>query len=285
MIGFDSQACGHFTSGGTLANFEALWRTIVKLDRRLALYLHALEKKVKVNLMEVLLSKKELPNVEYLEKYSLLSLGPWSFGEVYSKISGEKFRGPVVLIPGNKHFSWEKAVSIMGLGLDSFWSIRLDENGHLDVDHLRELIEKALAEKRPITMIVSVCGTTELGEVDPINRVSDLLNNYKTNRGFYFWHHVDAAYGGYYASLLHNSDSNHLLGKNVILALKALSTVQSVTLDPHKLGYIPYSCGAFLACDAEHYQFRGFRAEYLIGKNRSRWPFTIEGSRSGASST
>ncbi|HAJ03440.1 MAG TPA: hypothetical protein DCL55_09410, partial [Brevundimonas sp.] len=44
MLGYDpAQAQGHFTSGGTVANFEAVWRARYRLDHWLALALHISE--------------------------------------------------------------------------------------------------------------------------------------------------------------------------------------------------------------------------------------------------
>src|SRR5690606_42016510 len=44
MVGYDpAGAEGHFTSGGTVANFEAVWRARYRLDHWLALALHVSE--------------------------------------------------------------------------------------------------------------------------------------------------------------------------------------------------------------------------------------------------
>ncbi len=254
MLGFGPEARGHFTSGGTMANFEALWRAIVRMDREI----------------------KDQTGL------SFLALGPWTFGREFERISGQPFNGPVVLVPNNKHFSWVKAVSLMGLGDEAFWPVALDHEGRLCPRDLRAKIEQAQKENRPILMVVSVAGTTEMGEVDPVNEVQDLLDEQGKNK---IWHHVDAAYGAYYASLLDGGELESRLSKPVAKALRAIRRADSVTLDPHKLGYVPYACGAFIARDEEHYRTRHFFADYLHDKNRSRWAFTLEGSRSGAGVT
>ncbi|HMN68219.1 MAG TPA: pyridoxal-dependent decarboxylase [Bdellovibrionales bacterium] len=256
MIGFPPSARGHFTSGGTLANFEALWRALGKFDR----------------------AQNERYGV------SLLSLGPWRFADRYLEITGRKFKGPVVLVPGNKHFSWEKAVSLMGLGDEGFWPVALDEQGRLSLEDLRAQMEKSIAEDRPVLMVVSVAGTTEMGEVDPVDQVQALLEEYR-ERGIDVWHHVDAAFGGYYRTMIADESLSGRLSSSVRAALTALSKVDSITLDPHKLGYVPYACGAFIARDGDHYRTRGFSAAYLKDDNQSRWSFTLEGSRSGAGVT
>ncbi len=256
MLGFPNTVQGHFTSGGTLANFEALWRAIVRFDQRM---------------------KDEL-------NLSLLDLGPWEFAARYFEKTNKQFRGPVVLVPQNKHFSWEKAVSLMGFGAAGFQPIALDREGRLCLRDLTEKIEIAQKNEQPILMLVSVAGTTEMGEVDPIDRVQDLLDSYRV-KGLDIWHHVDGAYGGYYCSLLDQREFEAKLDPRVSRAFRAIRRVDSVTLDPHKLGYVPYSCGAFLARNEEHYTTRSFGAAYLLDNNSSRWAFTLEGSRSGAGVT
>src|SRR5690606_32653854 len=63
-----------------------------------------------------------------------------------------------------------------------------------------------------------------------------------------------------------------------------IASADSVTLDPHKLGYVPYACGAFLVRDAERYAVSGFAAPYLdrpeLGDGK--WSSALEGSRSAA---
>ena len=256
MLGFDADAKGHFTSGGTVANFEALWRAIVRLDRTMT------------------------------DQFglSLLKLGPWTFAAEFERLMGRRFLGPVVLVPNNKHFSWEKAISLMGLGDEAFWPVALDDDGRLCPDDLRERIETARRQHRPVAMVVSVAGTTEMGEVDPIGSVQDILDEYRQT-GLDIWHHVDAAYGGYYTTLLDGGELEAKMSPRVAAGFRAIRRVDSVTLDPHKLGYVPYACGAFVARDADHYRTRGFSAAYLKGSNDSRWALTLEGSRSGAGVT
>ncbi len=133
-------------------------------------------------------------------------------------------------------------------------------------------------------MVVSVAGTTEMGEVDPLDKVQDVLDR-EAMAGHRIWHHVDAAYGGYYASMLDGGELEANFTPHVRRTLRAISRVDSVTLDPHKLGYVPYSCGAFISRDPEHYVSRKFGAPYLNDQNESRWASTIEGSRSGAGVT
>lgn len=297
MIGYDpAHARGHFTSGGTIANFEAIWRARFRMDHWISLSLYLAEERgVIFNLMHAahmgwdkyfnLLDSYNVPE-EDTRRYSLVGSNPFEAATLISKHIHQPYKGPVVLVPGNKHFSWTKGVNIFGLGDSSFWTIPLDEKGKLDASELSLLLDKAEMEKRPVMMVVSVTGTTEAGEIDPADKVQDILDSYKQERNLCIWHHIDAAYGGFMCAMLGGDDEKRLKPEN-ITALKAISRAHSVTLDPHKLGYVPYSCGAFLTRDHEAYSVSTFKAPYLDRKDLgdSIWASTIEGSRSASGAT
>lgn len=294
MLGFDpDDATGHVTGGGTVANFEAVWRARFRQDHWLSLMLYLAEERgVKLDLFEgahmgwtrfnQLLEEQEVP-LEKLRNYSAIAANPYDFGVRMNKAFGISYRGPVILVPENKHFSWAKAVNIFGFGEDAFWPVPLDSLGKMDVPALRILIDQAEAEQRPITMVVSVAGTTEAGEIDPIDQVQDVLNTAKIQRGFDIWHHIDAAYGGFLCSMLHGNRPNVLSVSNTA-ALTAIAEAHSVTIDPHKLGYVPYACGAIITRDAQAYAVSSFKAPYLEGQLSvpDKWSTTLEGSRSAA---
>ncbi|WCL55566.1 pyridoxal phosphate-dependent decarboxylase family protein [Gimibacter soli] len=297
MVGYDpAGASGHFTSGGTVANFEAIWRARFRLDHWLSLALYLAEEH---GLPLDVFRAAHMGWKRYFEliamhgvdegktrHYSLVASNPFEAASLLSAHTRSPYKGPVVLVPGNKHFSWLKGVSIFGFGERAFWTIPLDGEGRTDVAVLADLLDRAEKEGRPVLMVVSVAGTTEAGEVDPVDRVQDLLDERKATRGQDIWHHVDAAYGGFFASLLGGVGEN-LLAPGVRAALAALGRAQSITLDPHKLGYVPYSCGAFLARDREAYSVSSFHAPYLdrADLGASVWAYTLEGSRSAAGAT
>ena len=285
---------GHFTSGGTIANIEGLWRARYRSDHWFALgaWLRA-HGGTKTSVFQAshmgwdtfrAAHKSHGLSDELLRSYSWVMNSPWQFVATLREKTGIDFKGPVVLVPGHKHYSWRKGISLLGLGEDAFWPIALDKNGKLSLASLRSLIERARQEDRPILCVVSVCGTTELGEIDPIGEVQDLLDHYRHQEGLHIWHHVDAAYGGFFACLAKRKDAGRVLHAASIAALNALGRVDSLTLDPHKLGYVPYSCGAILLPDADHDLVSVFHAPYLSESSKpdSGWANVLEGSRSGS---
>ena len=299
MIGFDSKlVTGHFTSGGTVANIEGLWRARYRMDHFFALgaYLN-LNKGTSFSYFEAghmgwekyqyLLEQYEVDE-SILRSYSVVAAGPWKVFDIYKQAFGKPYCGPVVLVPNSKHYSWLKAISLLGLGDVSFEGIPLNELGIVNVSEMQKLWKRFKAEDRPVMMLVSVAGTTELGVCDPIDRIQCFVDSLREHEGFHLWHHVDAAYGGYFCAMngIHDEQG---LDASVARAFRAISRADSVTLDPHKLGYVPYACGAFVVPNSLSYRVSAFDAKYIQSPNESidRWMKTLEGSRSaaGASAT
>jgi len=294
MLGFDpGLATGHITGGGTVANFEAVWRARFRQDHWLSLLLFlAEERDVQMDLFDgahmgwqrfrELTALYDVP-VDDLRNYSAVASNPYEFGERMNAALGIKYRGPVMLVPENKHYSWSKASNIFGFGEQAFWPIPIDGMGKADVSGLQHLIDKARLEQRPISMVVSVAGTTETGEIDPIDQTQGILNAVLARQEIDIWHHIDAAYGGYLCSMLRGNRPNVLSAGNRS-ALEAIGQAHSVTIDPHKLGYVPYACGAIITRDHNAYAVSGFAAPYLERHldEPDKWSTTLEGSRSAA---
>lgn len=292
MIGFNPDlAQGHFTSGGTLANFESVWRARYRMDHFLSLGLciaeetGALFDPVAAAHMGWVRFHELAAQFDFsparLQAASSVLGNPFELAARISSASGRAWLGPVLLVPGNKHFSWLKAANVFGLGEEAFWPVALDAQGRLSLPALQAAIKKAHDAGRPVLSIVSVAGTTEAGEIDPVNGVCDLLDDLRNN-GVDIWHHVDAAWGGFLCSML-GGEAEYALRDSARLALAAVRRANSVTLDPHKLGYVPYACGAYIVRDKTNYSNSSFAAPYIDREAANdRWMMTLEGSRSGA---
>lgn len=294
MLGYDPvRAQGHFTSGGTVANFEAVWRARYRLDHWLALALHVAETTGETldpfaaahmgwERFGALRTAHAVPD-NVLKSCSAAASNPGDVWRRISRASGADFRGPVMLVPGNRHYSWSKSANVFGLGGEAIWSVALDARGRLDLADFERQIDRAQAEGRPILMAVAVAGATETGAVDPLDRLYDRMDHWRTERGWRIWRHVDAAYGGFLRAML-DGPSEAALAPPIADALRAMGRSDSITIDPHKLGYVPYACGAFLTPDAAHYAVSAFDAPYLdrpeLGDGK--WSSTLEGSRSAA---
>ncbi len=220
MFGW-KKSVGHLTSGGTVANLEALLRM-----------------------------RSQLPRDQWHEAKLLTSAAA--------------------------HYSWKKDLKILGLPEESLLEVPLDSNGRLSLKELGKILK---TNRSPLLGIVTLYGSTERGTVDDIEGVRQLLRQHSRKR---IWHHVDAAYGGFFACAPHTPGS--YLDKQT----KALAHVDSLTLDPHKLGYVPFGCGAFLCRQAKDYFYTKIDAPYVqFNSAQDAGVQSVEGSRpaTGAAAT
>lgn len=299
MLGLRPEtAQGHFTSGGTVANFEAAWRARYRLDLWLALALLVAERTgERLDIFAAAhmgwdrfhaLMETHQPSAAALDDADPARANRHDVERRLSRAAGRPYLGPVLLVPGSCHYSWNKAAHLLGLGAEAVWKVPLDARGRIDVRAFEDRVVQAHQAGRPVLMSVTVAGTTETGAVDPIGDLYDWMDHWQVEDGISIWRHVDAAYGGFFCALL-GGPAAEALDPATVRALQGVARADSVTIDPHKLGYVPYACGAFLAKDAQTYAAPSFDAPYLdrpelgVGK----WSATLEGSRSasGASAT
>ena len=304
MLGYDPEKTwGHITSGGTVANYEALW--------------HAR------NLKSVPLAVKEVSPefIGDLDEWQLLNFSTEEILELIEKLKKQGLLADVLqksvrgkgvkdvnlgrfLIPQSRHYSWDKAVDIFGIGSDNLIPIQVKDDYRMDIDALKSAIDDLVSKKIPILGVVSVVGTTEEGAVDEIHKVVELREHY-SKKGINFYYHIDAAYGGYvrtvfldednkfieYDSLVKRLSNENFTGKhvrwpseNVYKAFKAMPNADTITLDCHKMGYIPYPAGALAVKDKRILDIVTYKAAYVEGKGDpvQLGPFIMEGSKAGA---
>lgn len=281
---------GHFTSGGTLANLESCLRARGRMAKWLAAGAAARAAGSTIGLLEAAhmgwenydkLRVDDRVDDELLVRYNFLKSGALRTIRDYEKLFGFPYEGPVALVPNNKHYSWNKSLDIMGMGEEAFRGVSTDRNGRLCIAGLEKELDRALMEKRPVMMVVSIAGTTELGDFDPIHEVQHLLDTRREQDGMHIWHHIDAAYGGFFCTL--DIDKEDLISESMIGALKSMHKANSITIDPHKLGYVPYSSGAILCKNKREYFYKKTHAPYINFRDaEDRGPQTVEGSRSAA---
>lgn len=102
-------------------------------------------------------------------------------------------------------------------------------------------------------------GTTEESAVDQLGEILAVRSRAEAELGVTFHVHSDACYGGYAASVTWSVDGRRRSSAEIrespgcdwpserwVRAITALGDADSVTTDPHKLGYVPYPAGAFL---------------------------------------
>ena len=333
MIGYDtSRAWGHLTSGGTVANFEALWvaRNIIylplaaagaaeELDVDLPLHLANGES---TSLREASLWQLvNIRNEDALQLYhdlwqtaprddvqrafhghSLQTLGYQDYHKRLSARYGDPLSAAVMLVPATAHYSWEKIARALGIGSNQVVYVRVDERFRMDPDWLWNKVRSLSEKKAPILACISVCGTTEESAIDRLDQIVDVRRRAERELGVTFHIHSDACYGGYAASLLTSADGVRRSGSRIrkdidadfpsdqwVASMEALAHADSVTIDPHKLGYTPYPAGAILFRDRRARELVATDPPYLLptqgmasAEDLFLGRFILEGSKPGA---
>ncbi|MEC4815260.1 MAG: pyridoxal-dependent decarboxylase [Scytonema sp. PMC 1069.18] len=231
---------------------------------------------------------------EVLSKYSLQNLGMAEFSRRF--LSDIKF-SPVFLVPATKHYSFPKAAALLGIGASNLIDVPVDEDARMSITEVKKILQNCLSERRPVYTVVSVMGSTEESATDPLKEVLELREELRS-QGLEFTVHADAAWGGYFACLLREDEtltSQTATIKEELIAetglssyvteqFKVLGNADSITVDPHKSGYIPYPAGALcyrnsamrdLVTFAAPYMYHG-EAEPTVGI------YGLEGSKPGA---
>ncbi|GIU07548.1 glutamate decarboxylase [Shewanella sp. c952] len=170
-----------------------------------------------------------------------------------------------ILVSERGHYSLGKTADLLGIGRENIIQVPTAEDNKVDVSEMRDLANQLAADNIKVMAIVGVAGTTETGNIDPLNELADLAG--ELNCHF----HVDAAWGG--ASLL-SEKYRHLLA--------GIERADSVTIDAHKQMYVPMGAGMVIFKDPTFANAIKHHAEYILRKgSKDLGSQTLEGSRPG----
>ncbi|GAB0091882.1 cysteine sulfinic acid decarboxylase [Sergentomyia squamirostris] len=158
----------------------------------------------------------------------------------------------VLFTSEDAHYSIQKLASFMGIGANNVYSIRTDECGKMQMDHLESEILRAKCEGGHPFMVSATAGTTVLGAFDPLTDIASLCEKYQ------LWFHVDAAWGG-----------GALVSPKYRKLLVGIERADSVTWNPHKLLAAPQQCSTFLTRHPDVLkQCHSCNASYLFQKDK-----------------
>ncbi|PVH72326.1 pyridoxal-dependent decarboxylase domain protein [Cadophora sp. DSE1049] len=215
-----------------------------------------------------------------------------------------ELKPPQYFLSNTRHYSWPKGAAIVGIGAQHVIGVPVDHGARLRLDKLEELLEQSLANKQGVYAVVAIIGSTEEGCVDRLSEVLAMRKKFQA-RGLSFLVHADAAWGGYFASMLpieyqpgDNAkltigDADAQVGEGAVpdSALRtetqedlfALRFADSITVDPHKAGYIPYPAGGLCYRDERMRYLVTWTSPYLSrGAVTSMGIYGVEGSKPGA---
>lgn len=148
------------------------------------------------------------------------------------------------------HFSFRKAADLLGVELRLVPTVE----GRADVEAVRAAVDNATA------LVVGIAGTTEYGRVDPIPELGEIAREAEVA------FHVDAAWGGFLCPFTDHAWSF------------ADAPVDTMAIDPHKMGRAPIPAGGLLAREAELLETIAVDTPYLESPSQA----TLAGTRSGA---
>lgn len=140
-----------------------------------------------------------------------------------------------IYVSKESHSSIDKAMDILGLGINNLVKIEVDNEFKLQPKLLREKIRDDLNKNFLPIGVIGTAGTTNTGSIDPLDAIS------KVCKEFNLWFMVDAAYGGPAASL-----SSYK--KN----FKGLDKADSILINPHKWLFVPFEVACVIVNNKDH---------------------------------
>ena len=208
-----NHSLGAFCSGGTIANLTALW----------------------VARNNLLKADGEFKGV--------------AREGLFKALKHYQYDGLAILVSERGHYSLKKSADVLGLGQDSVIAIPTDEFNRIDCDKLEQKCQELNKQNIRVMSIVGVAGTTETGNIDPLDKMAAIASKYQAH------FHVDAAWGG--ATLLSNKHRT---------LLKGIELADSVTIDAHKQMYVPMGAGLVVFKNPASVAAIEHHAEYILRK-------------------
>ncbi|UCD01851.1 MAG: amino acid decarboxylase [Promethearchaeota archaeon] len=159
-----------------------------------------------------------------------------------------------LLIYGSEemHNSIDKAVFLLGLGINSLRKIPVNDKYEIRIDKLKETIEADLTAGFKPTCIIGCAGTINTGAIDNLNKLADLSDE------FNIWFHVDGAFGAWCK-----------LSPEVKDLVNGIERADSIAFDFHKWMYINFEAGCALIRNREdHFGTFNLMADYIAHQDR-----------------
>jgi len=180
-------------------------------------------------------------------------------------IARELHPGKAVAHSADAHYTHGRMCHLLGV---EAVAVPAAADGTMDLQALEEELRRGR-----IGTVVATAGTTGLGAVDAVHDIAALGRRYGARV------HVDAAYGGFFRLIADDSADGVAAAP-----FGAISSCDSVVIDPHKHGLQPYGCGAVLFRDpgvARHY-LHDSPYTYFTSDELHLGEISLECSRAGA---
>lgn len=150
------------------------------------------------------------------------------------------------------HGCISRAMDIAGFGTDALRKIEVDADHRIDIAALRAQIAVDREVGFKPFLVTASAGTVDIGAIDDLGAIAELC------REEGIWFHVDAAFGAL-----------AIFSPELAPLLDGIALADSIALDFHKWGQVPYDAGFLLVRDGErHRQAFAQPAAYLSREAR-----------------
>lgn len=233
-------------------------------------------------------------------RHSVSGMGFQQFGLRLSREFGDALLPGVVLVPSTAHYSFVKAARVIGLGEQQVVHVPVDRHFRMHPEAFEYGLQTLARRHQPVIAAVGVLGTTEEGAIDRLHLLADVRERVAGSLGLAFHLHADAAWGGYAAAVTRSADGKRRSydeiartsswpDQETYRALCAAERADSVTIDPHKLGFIPYPAGSISFRDRRVRALLSVDPPYLLHREQGDAAFIgryiLEGSKPGAAAS
>lgn len=150
------------------------------------------------------------------------------------------------------HSSIEKAIELMGVGMNAVRLIPVNADFQIDLKALQVAIDSDRAAGFQPVCVIGNAGTVNTGAIDDLEALADLCQRER------LWYHVDGAFGALAA-----------LSPELKSRVAGMQRADSLAFDLHKWMYVPYEIGCVLVRDEEaHRRAFSLTPDYLAHTTR-----------------
>ena len=161
----------------------------------------------------------------------------------------------------NAHGCIAQALELAGIGSNQLRKIAVNDRHQMNLEDLQSAIAADQAAGAIPFCVVGTSGSVDVGAIDDLAGISKIARCEK------IWFHVDGACGAL-----------GMLSPRIAVKLQGIEQADSIALDFHKWGQVPYDAGFILIRDSRiHYDTFASPAAYLRRETRgmaagSPWP-------------
>ncbi len=139
-------------------------------------------------------------------------------------------KGRMVLYASEEiHSSVQKAVELLGMGVNSLHLVPVNNEYQIDLPSLQKMIDHDKNSNCFPSCVIGAAGTTNTGAIDDLDALADICEREK------MWLHVDGAFGAW-----------AVLAPKMKHKVKGMDRADSLAFDFHKWMYMPYEIGCIL---------------------------------------